>query len=76
MDWRTEVELFEEIRREYEFGEGTIKGVARKLGVQRRMVREASRKLLWGAGNWCIHLHWGRTEKFRSCLCGFCADFA
>jgi transposase len=35
------VELFEEIRREYEFGVGTIKGVARKLKVHRRMVREA-----------------------------------
>jgi len=35
------VELFEEIRREYEFGVGTILGVARKLGVHRRMVREA-----------------------------------
>jgi transposase len=41
LDWRTKVELFEEIRREYEFGVGTIKGVARKLGVHRRMVREA-----------------------------------
>ena len=35
------MELFEKIRREYEFGEGTIAGVARKLGVHRRMVREA-----------------------------------
>ena len=35
------MELFEDIRREYEFGEGTIAGVARKLGVHRRMVREA-----------------------------------
>ncbi|MBM4448771.1 MAG: IS21 family transposase [Chloroflexi bacterium] len=35
------MELFEFIRREYEFGEGTISGVARKLGVHRRMVREA-----------------------------------
>jgi transposase len=35
------VELFEEIRREYEFGVGTIAGVSRKLGVHRRMVREA-----------------------------------
>jgi len=35
------VELFEEIRREYEHGAGTIKGVARKLGIHRRMVREA-----------------------------------
>ena len=38
---RASVELFEEIRREYEFGAGTIQGVARKLGVHRRMVREA-----------------------------------
>jgi len=35
------VELFEEIRREYEFGVGTIAGVANKLRVHRRMVREA-----------------------------------
>jgi len=35
------VELFEEIRREYQFGVGTIKGVARKLGVHRRQVRQA-----------------------------------
>lgn len=41
MDWRAKVELFEEIRREYEFGVGTILGVAKKLGVHRRMVREA-----------------------------------
>ena len=41
MDWRSKVELFERIRREYEFGIGTIAGVAKKLGVHRRMVREA-----------------------------------
>jgi hypothetical protein len=35
------VELFEQIRREYEFGIGTISGVSRKLGVHWRMVREA-----------------------------------
>jgi transposase len=35
------VELFEAMRREYQFGVGTIKGVARKFGVHRRMVREA-----------------------------------
>lgn len=35
------VELFEEIRREYEFGVGTIQGVARQFGVHRRLVREA-----------------------------------
>jgi transposase len=41
LDWRAKVELFEQIRREYEFGVGTIAGVAKKLGVHRRMVREA-----------------------------------
>ena len=41
MDWRAKVELFEQIRREYEFGIGTIVGVATKLGVHRRMAREA-----------------------------------
>jgi transposase len=35
------VELFEQLRREYEFGIGTIQGVAKKFGVHRRMVREA-----------------------------------
>jgi hypothetical protein len=35
------VELFEQIRREYEFGVGTIRGVAHKLKVHRRMVRQA-----------------------------------
>ncbi len=38
---RQKVELFEQIRREYEYGVGTIKGVARKFGVHRRMVRDA-----------------------------------
>jgi hypothetical protein len=37
------VELFKQIRREFEFGVGTIAGVSRKLGVHRRMVREALR---------------------------------
>jgi transposase len=41
LDWRAKVELYEQIRREYEFGIGTIAGVAKKLGVHRRMVREA-----------------------------------
>lgn len=35
------MDLFEQIRREYEFGVGTVTGVAKKLGVHRRMVREA-----------------------------------
>lgn len=34
------MELFEQIRSEYEFGVGTVTGVAKKLGVHRRMVRE------------------------------------
>ena len=46
MDWSAKVELFEQIRREYEFGVGTIAGVAKKLGVHRRMVREAIRSAL------------------------------
>ena len=41
MDRRAKVELFERIRREYEFGLGTIQGVAAKPGVHRRMVRQA-----------------------------------
>jgi transposase len=40
MDRRTKVELFEEIRRGYAAGE-TIKGLAKKHGVHRRMVRQA-----------------------------------
>lgn len=35
------MELFEQLRREYEFCVGTISGVSRKLGVHRRLVREA-----------------------------------
>jgi transposase-like protein len=41
MDRRTKVELFEEIRQEYTQGAGTIQGVSKKLGVHRRMVRQA-----------------------------------
>jgi transposase len=41
VDRRAKVELFEQIRREYEFGAGTIKGIARKYNVHRRMVRQA-----------------------------------
>lgn len=35
------MELFEQIRREYEQGVGTIRAVAKRLGVHRRMVRQA-----------------------------------
>ena len=41
MDRRAKVEPFEQIRREYEHGGGTIRGIAKKLGIHRRMVREA-----------------------------------
>lgn len=41
MDRRRKVELFEEIRREYRHGVGTIQGVAKKLQTHRRMVRQA-----------------------------------
>ena len=40
------MELYEQIRREYEFGAGSIIGVAQKLGVHRRTVREAVRSAL------------------------------
>ncbi len=46
MDWRAKVELFEKIRREYFEGDGTILGVAKKLGVHRRMVRDAIRNAI------------------------------
>ena len=35
------MELYEQIRREYEHGAGTIRAVARKVGVHRREVRKA-----------------------------------
>ena len=41
MNRRGKVELFEQIRREYEHGVGTINGVAKKLGMHRRLVRAA-----------------------------------
>jgi transposase len=41
VDWRAKVDLFEQLRREYEFGVGTVAGVAAKFGVHRRMVRQA-----------------------------------
>jgi hypothetical protein len=46
VEWSAKVELFEQLRREYEFGIGTIRGVARKFGVHRRLVREAARQAL------------------------------
>ena len=45
------MELFERLRREYEFGIGTVKGVARTFGVHRRMVRQAVESAL-AAASW------------------------
>ncbi len=52
------MELFENIRREYEFGRGTIAGVARKLGVHRRMVRDAIRNAMPMARKKPDRPHW------------------
>jgi hypothetical protein len=41
MERRAKVELFEQMRREYEFGMGTIQGVAELFGGHRRLVRQA-----------------------------------
>src|SRR5471030_474481 len=41
MDWRAKLDLFEQLRREHEFGVGTVAGVAAKFGVHRRLVRQA-----------------------------------
>jgi predicted secreted protein len=41
VDWRAKVDLFEQLRREHEFGIGTIAGAAAKFGVHRRVVRQA-----------------------------------
>jgi transposase len=46
MDRRAKVELFEEIRREYRNGMGSIRAIARKFGVHRRMVRQALKEAL------------------------------
>jgi hypothetical protein len=43
VDWKAKVELFEQLRREYEFGVGTVQGVAIKFGVHRRTLRQAGR---------------------------------
>jgi transposase len=41
VDWNAKVDLFEQLRREHEFGVGTVAGVAAKFGVHRRIVRQA-----------------------------------
>jgi hypothetical protein len=41
VDWKAKVDLFEQLRREHEFGICTISGVAVKFGVHRHVVRRA-----------------------------------
>jgi len=41
MQRRLKVELFEQIRRQYEFGGSSIRATAKKFGVHRRLVRQA-----------------------------------
>lgn len=41
MERKRKVELFEEIRREHAHGVGSIRAIAKKLGVHRRLVRQA-----------------------------------
>ena len=41
VDWNAKVDLFEQLRREHEFGIGTVAGVAAKSDVHRRVVRRA-----------------------------------
>lgn len=43
---RNKVELFAQLRHEYEFGVGTVAGVARKFSVHRRLVRQALKNAL------------------------------
>jgi transposase-like protein len=46
MDRRAKVELFEEIRREYRNAVGSIRAIARKFGVHRRLVLQALKDAL------------------------------
>ncbi len=55
------MELFEQIRREYRFGVGTIRGVAKQFGVHRRIVRQKNLRTKYGltslkAGGSCLAL--------------------
>mgnify|MGYP005852766757 CR=1 FL=1 len=52
------MEIFEIIRREYEFGEETTPSVARKLGIHRRVVREAIRSAIPPARKKPDRPHW------------------
>jgi len=61
LEWRKKVELFEQIRKEYEFGVGTIAGVAKKLNVHRRMVREAIGSALPAPRKKVVRPHWKLT---------------
>ena len=57
---RRKVELCEQMRREYEHGAGTIRAVARRLGVHRREVRRALTSAV------CLQSGRSRNESGRS----------
>jgi transposase-like protein len=46
MERRKKVELFEQIRRQHEFGGTSIRELARHFGVHRRLVRQALKDAL------------------------------
>jgi hypothetical protein len=62
------MELFEQIRREYDFGVGTIRGVAHKLKMHRRMMRQALASAEPPEHATCmpqIYAPWGRPDRLR-----------
>jgi len=65
VDRRAKVELFEQIRREYEHGGGTIRGIAKKLGIHRRMVREPSSSTL---GNYAESVPFSTRQCCLRCI--------
>ncbi len=46
MERKKKVELFEQMRRDYEFGNISIRGIAKKYGVHRQTVRQAIKDAL------------------------------
>ena len=60
------MELYEQIRREYEHGSGTIREVSRKLGVHRREVRKALSSAIPAAGRYQSVIIRSLRQRFRS----------
>ena len=65
VDWKAKVELFEQLRREHEFGVGTIAGVAAKFGVDRRVVRRAIASALPPQQHYPGQAEVGRTRSLH-----------